>query len=71
MNQPSNNNLWRQVERILPAVTKPGRYVGGELNQVIKSWDSVRTHVALVFPDIYDLGQSNLACLTKPSTLIF
>ena len=60
MNQPSNNNLWRQVERILPAVTKPGRYVGGELNQVIKSWDSVRTHVALVFPDIYDLGQSNL-----------
>jgi len=60
VNQPSNNNLWRQVERILPAVTKPGRYVGGELNQVIKSWDSVRTHVALVFPDIYDLGQSNL-----------
>jgi len=54
------DTLWRRVERILPTVTKPGRYVGGELNQVVKPWDSVSTHVALVFPDIYDLGQSNL-----------
>jgi len=54
------SDLWRRVERILPTVTKPGRYVGGELNQVIKAWDAVRTHVALVFPDIYDLGHSNL-----------
>ena len=60
MPQPQSETLWRQVERILPTVTKPGRYVGGELNQVVKPWDSVRTHVALVFPDIYDLGQSNL-----------
>ena len=52
--------LFRRVERILPTVTKPGRYVGGELNQVVKPWESVQTHVALVFPDIYDLGQSNL-----------
>ena len=59
---PSSNNetLWRRVERILPTVVKPGRYVGGELNQTVKPWDSVRTHFALVFPDIYDLGQSNL-----------
>ncbi|MFN2144411.1 MAG: B12-binding domain-containing radical SAM protein, partial [Anaerolineales bacterium] len=54
------NTLWRQVERILPTVVKPGRYVGGELNQTVKPWESVRTHFALVFPDIYDLGQSNL-----------
>jgi len=60
MTHPQKDSLWRQVERILPTVTKPGRYVGGELNQVVKPWDSVRTHVALVFPDIYDLGQSNL-----------
>jgi len=52
--------LWRRVQRILPAVIKPGRYVGGEFNQTLKPWDSVRTHVALAFPDIYDLGQSNL-----------
>ncbi len=53
-------SLWREVARVLPTVTKPGRYVGGELNQVVKPWDAVRTHLALVFPDIYDLGQSNL-----------
>lgn len=48
------------LERILPAVQKPGRYTGGELNQVVKDWNSVKTRVALVFPDIYDLGMSNL-----------
>jgi radical SAM family uncharacterized protein len=49
-----------KLERILPTVQKPGRYTGGELNQVIKLWDSIETHVALVFPDIYDIGMSNL-----------
>ncbi len=41
-------------------VQKPGRYVGGELNQVLKPWSEIRTHVALVFPDIYDIGSPNL-----------
>ena len=60
MTDMNANLLWRDVSRLLPSVRKPGRYVGGELNQILKSWDSVRTHLALVFPDIYDLGQSNL-----------
>jgi radical SAM family uncharacterized protein len=51
----------RALDLILPAVNKPGRYVGGELNQVVKEWDPEVTSVALVFPDIYDLGMSNLA----------
>jgi radical SAM family uncharacterized protein len=49
-----------RLERILPTVQKPGRYTGGELNQITKRWSEVTTHVALVFPDIYDLGMSNL-----------
>ncbi len=49
-----------QLNRILPSVEKPGRYTGGELNQIVKAWESVQTRVALVFPDIYDLGMSNL-----------
>ncbi len=49
-----------RLERVLLRVQKPGRYVGGELNQVVKDWQSVKTHVALVFPDIYDLGLPNL-----------
>src|SRR3989304_1417784 len=50
----------RALERILPRVQKPGRYTGGELNQVVKDWDAVSIRVALAFPDVYDLGMSNL-----------
>lgn len=52
--------LTDRIERILPTVQKPGRYTGGELNQVVKNWDEVQTRLALVFPDLYDLGMSNL-----------
>jgi len=49
-----------KLDRILLRVQKPGRYVGGELNSIIKDWDSIRTKVAFVFPDIYDIGVSNV-----------
>src|ERR687887_180122 len=49
-----------KLDRILLKVQKPGRYVGGELNSVLKDWDSIKTKVALVFPDIYDIGVSNV-----------
>lgn len=52
--------LTQRLERILPTVEKPGRYVGGELNEIRKDWNSIRTHVALAFPDIYDIGVPNL-----------
>ncbi|MCP5097552.1 MAG: TIGR03960 family B12-binding radical SAM protein, partial [Chloroflexi bacterium] len=52
-----------QLERILPRVSKPGRYTGGEYNQVRKDWDQVEYKVALAFPDIYDLGMSNLGLM--------
>ena len=48
------------LDRILLKVQKPGRYVGGELNSIVKDWDSVQTRVAFVFPDIYDIGVSNV-----------
>jgi hypothetical protein len=49
-----------KLDRILLKVQKPGRYVGGELNSVVKDWDQVQTRVAFVFPDIYDIGVSNV-----------
>lgn len=49
-----------QLQRNLLSVQKPGRYVGGEYNQTLKNWDQISTHVALVFPDIYDIGLPNL-----------
>ena len=54
------SKIQNTLDSILPRVQKPGRYYGGEFNQVVKDWDSVKTKVALVFPDIYDLGMSNL-----------
>ncbi len=50
----------RALASILPTVTKPGRYTGGELNQVVKDWARAPYRVALAFPDLYDLGMSNL-----------
>lgn len=50
----------RGLDRILPFVQKPARYTGGEYNAVVKDWDATRYKVALIFPDVYDLGMSNL-----------
>ena len=51
------------LERILPRVDKPGRYTGGEYNEIVKDWLEVDYRVALAFPDIYDLGMSNLGLM--------
>ncbi|MCB0251887.1 MAG: B12-binding domain-containing radical SAM protein, partial [Anaerolineae bacterium] len=48
------------LERTLLRVQKPARYTGGEWNAVSKDWDATPHRVALAFPDIYDLGMSNL-----------
>jgi radical SAM family uncharacterized protein len=48
------------LDRILPTVQKPGRYTGGEYNSVAKDWGAARVKLALAFPDVYDLGMSNL-----------
>lgn len=51
------------LERILPRVSKPGRYTGGEYNQVVKDWHTTDFKVCTAFPDIYDLGMSNLGLM--------
>ena len=45
---------------ILPRVEKPGRYVGGEWNEIRKNPARVRTKVVLAFPDVYEIGMSYL-----------
>ena len=54
------NEIQSLLERHLLRVQKPGRYTGGELNSIIKPWDEVQTKVALVFPDIYDIGTAEI-----------
>ena len=50
----------KEVEKILQYVQKPARYVGGELNSVIKDADKVDIRYAFCFPDIYEIGMSHL-----------
>jgi radical SAM family uncharacterized protein len=48
------------LDRILPTVTKPARYTGQEWNHVAKDWSEDRINVALAYPDVYEVGMSNL-----------
>ncbi len=48
------------IEGLLSRVTRPARYVGGELNSVRKDWDSVSVRLVLAYPDVYEVGMSNL-----------
>ncbi len=60
MSDPIDSQL---LDRILPTVSKPARYTGGEWNSVVKDWSNTDVKIALVFPDVYDLGMSNLGLL--------
>jgi len=48
------------LDRILPEVTRPARYTGNEWNSIVKDWDAVDIRMALVYPDLYEIGMSNL-----------
>ena len=50
----------KRLERILPRVQKPARYVGGEYNAVMKDKAQVDLRFAFCFPDTYEIGMSNL-----------
>jgi radical SAM family uncharacterized protein len=48
------------IDDILPKVSKPARYAGGEWNSVVKDWASASVRVAISYPDVYEIGMSNL-----------
>ena len=50
----------KRLERILPRVQKPARYTGGEYRQIIKDKAEVNLRLAFCFPDIYEIGMSNI-----------
>jgi radical SAM family uncharacterized protein len=52
-------SLWSQLEPLLPLVSKPIQYVGGELNSSVKDWDSAEVRWALMYPDAYEVGLPN------------
>jgi radical SAM family uncharacterized protein len=55
--------IQKHLNRILPSIRQPGRYTGGELNQIEKDWAEISVKSALFFPEVYDLGMSNLGIM--------
>jgi radical SAM family uncharacterized protein len=52
-------SLFPRLEPLLPQVSKPIQYVGGELNATVKDWDSVDVRWCLCYPDAYEVGLPN------------
>ena len=51
--------MFDRLERLLPFVSKPIQYIGGEVNSVTKAWDDVDVRWALMYPDAYEVGAPN------------
>ena len=47
-------------DEILLKIEKPARYIGGEVNSVMKDRDKVDIRFAMCFPDVYEIGMSHL-----------
>ncbi|MET0693276.1 MAG: TIGR03960 family B12-binding radical SAM protein, partial [Propionibacteriaceae bacterium] len=52
-------SLFPRLEPLLPRVSKPIQYVGGELNSVSKDWAAVDVRWCLMYPDAYEIGLPN------------
>lgn len=47
-------------DEVLLSVSEPARYIGGELNSVVKDKSKVQVRFAMCFPDVYEIGMSHL-----------
>jgi hypothetical protein len=54
---------------ITPEIHKPARYLGNELGAVHKDWDSATVRWVLTYPEVYELGASNLGHIILYSIL--
>ena len=50
-------------DEILMQVDKAARYIGGEVNSVMKDKNKVDIRFAMCFPDVYEIGMSNLGMM--------
>jgi radical SAM family uncharacterized protein len=49
------------LDQLLYQVQKPARYTGGEWNSIVKDWNKTLIKIALAYPDVYEIGMSNMA----------
>ena len=55
------STLLEELQRhVLPFVKKPARYIGSEIGMKRKAPASARLRLALIYPDVYEVGMSNL-----------
>ena len=52
--------LRRDQTEALIQVSRPSRYLGGELGSICKGDDGIEVRVALAFPDVYEVGMSHI-----------
>ena len=50
-------------DEILLKIEKPARYIGNEVNSVMKDANKVEMRFAMCFPDVYEIGMSNLGMM--------
>ncbi|MGW0522757.1 TIGR03960 family B12-binding radical SAM protein [Crossiella sp. NPDC003009] len=55
----SVQSVFPQLEPLLPQVSKPVQYVGGELNATVKPWEEAVVRWCLMYPDAYEVGLPN------------
>ena len=55
-----NNLRLKVIEKLLPRVETPGRYIGVEWNSTVKDPRKVKVKMVLAFPDTYEVGMSHL-----------
>lgn len=58
--RPETPETIDKYDKILSRVEKPSRYIGGEINSIIKRADPSALKFALAFPDVYEVGMSHL-----------
>lgn len=51
----------KNLDSILNQISKPARYTGGEWNSVVKKWEPTPIRIALCYPEVYEIGMSNMA----------
>jgi hypothetical protein len=52
-------SVFPRLEPLLPRVSKPIQYVGGELNSVTKEWDAAEVRWCVSYPEAYEVGVRN------------
>lgn len=60
MSRGENMRKLALSDEILMSVEKPARYIGGEVNAVMKDKKQIDIRFAMCFPDVYEIGMSHL-----------